>query len=298
MRARPASSPIRTWARRARASRRGDASASRLRGHPGPASWPPREARPGAQVGSGPPALRSPKTAPGYLCGAGCRKLRQGGAGGRRVGFPGMGVGDPATRAQHRIAWRHLARSPARPRRAGLGTLRRRSARWCRPPLPRSPNRLRPAASKMLRSVVRREARRGFARGCMVDTPRSSARLATLKKCVFSRGSTSLRSSAWLAGTSLATKDPEPLRLPRMRTGTPMQVAESLTGSRRLRNSSMRADALQRHARWCSCAKAQGAVEAPEGVSASARVRHGSCLLVQPKVALPVGGGVNEEMAA
>jgi hypothetical protein len=233
----------------------------------------------------------SPNWAPPYHPAGGCRKLRQGATLGPTRRNSGQDVSEIRQLAR-RLASRGGTSCAAH---AGVfGALRRRVAR-CRGRAWPGRRRLGSAAGGRVKNALAAGAWSGVCTCWMVDTTGPSARLGNLKKRVFSRGST-------VSGSFPPARPGRPWRgdrsrlgpLWKPRTGTPMQVASSP-----LRCLSMRADELHRDANPCSQSDRQRAARARAPLSSHARgMRHGSCLLVHAKVALPAGGGVNEEMAA
>lgn len=233
----------------------------------------------------------SPNWAPPYRPAGGCRKLRQGATHGTIRRNSGQEVSE-FRQLTRRLASRGGTSCAAH---AGvLGALRRRVAR-CRGRAWAGRRRGGAAGGGRVKNALAAGAWSGVCTCWMVDTTGPSARLGNLKKRVFSRGSTvsgsflpARRGCLWRGDRSRLG----PLRKPR--TGTPMQVASSP-----LRCLSMRVDELHRDANPCSQPDRQRAAQAHARCSSHARgMRHGSCLLVHRKVALPVGGGVNEEKAA
>lgn len=170
-------------------------------------------------------------------------------------------------------------------------------ARRTSTPSPKNP---RVAPSKWVRTLSRRGPLAVSARCWMVDTPRRSARLENLKKRVLSRGSTSPAHSPLARSQRPQRNVRSCFGPPRTRTGTSMQVGQPLAGSSRHRELSVHAQGLHPTSNSCSYANLQRSAETLVGAPAfPSYVRHGPCLdLVYPRVALPVGGGVNEEMAA
>lgn len=215
-----------------------------------------------------------------------------------RVGFSAAGVRDPASSRQPCIARRHLARN------FGGGQIGSWNAASTQCVMPQSAaagrfavNHIRCAPSKRVRgSAMQVSPARSPVRP--VDARGPSARLRPLKAYCFRevrRLSAHPPRRLWRHLRRLGWSRSVP---PWTQTGTPMKDVLSLSDERVLRVPSTRAYALHSASKLCMYGNPQRLVETPKRAPAFAPgVRHGSCLLVQ-SAAVPVGGGVNEEMAA